>query len=64
MREKFLEALAYVWTLITAHAADGLWIVGLGLVAFGVGMISAPAGVIAAGLASCFVGYALAGDSE
>lgn len=46
------------------HVPDFLWILGLAAIAFGVGMIALPAGVIAGGVALCFAGYASAGDSE
>jgi hypothetical protein len=42
---------------------DAFWIVGLSLVALGIGMIFLPAGVIAAGIGACFVGWVM-GDSE
>lgn len=57
--------MAYVTRGLFALRKNGpdlFWILGLLLIAVGVGMIYLPAGVIAAGLGACFVGYA-AGDS-
>ena len=56
------------WLIANAPKArtampDAFWIVGLALVAFGIGMIYLPAGVIAAGAGACFVGYVV-GDAE
>lgn len=48
---------------LRAAVPDVFWIVGLAMVAFGIGRIYAPAGYIAAGLGLCFVGYAV-GDAE
>lgn len=43
-------------------APDTLWLFGLALVAYGIGLVFLPAGIIAGGLALCFAGYALGGD--
>lgn len=45
-------------------APDALWFAGLTAIAVGIGLIYLPAGIISAGLASCFVGYAMAGGAE
>jgi hypothetical protein len=47
---------------VTARAPEWIEVVGLGTVAFGVGMIFLPAGVIVAGMSLCFVGYSVGGD--
>lgn len=50
---------------VASGVPDALWLMGLTAIAAGIGLIYLPAGVIAAGLSACFVGYAMAGgDSE
>ena len=63
-------ALEFLRAFLTAHkrqarkaTPDALWFIGLALVAYGIGMIFLPAGVIAAGLGLCFVGYVVAPDA-
>lgn len=54
------EAFRLGALVLVANLPDILWLVGLFLVAFGVGMVTVPAGVIAGGVGLCFVGYASA----
>jgi hypothetical protein len=65
MTENFSRFLATLSALLRgarARTPEGFEIVGLSAIAFGVGMIYLPAGIIAAGIALCFLGYATGGD--
>lgn len=43
---------------------DVFWLTGLAAVAFGIGLVFMPAGIIAAGLGLCFTGWVLGENQE
>jgi hypothetical protein len=63
---KFLATLAALSNMAKARTPFDVLaeVIGLGTVAYGVGMIFLPAGVIVAGVSLCFIGYALGGDPK
>lgn len=64
MRKYLQNVATAALAVVRIVLPDVLWLVGLGAIAYGIGLYSVPAGVIAGGLGACFLGFIVgrAGD--